>query len=75
VKFHFHILLYSAVHFLLVGEPVYIGKEDVTYFQGCQALDDALDTKDGTVWLITFYAAWATPCAQLAPIFSKLSLE
>ncbi|KAF2366468.1 Thioredoxin domain [Trinorchestia longiramus] len=65
------------VHFLLVGEPVYSGPEAVTYFQGCAALDEALEKSksDGCVWLVAFYAAWAPPCAALAPVFSKLSLE
>uniref|UniRef100_A0A2P2HX26 Thioredoxin-related transmembrane protein 2 homolog n=1 Tax=Hirondellea gigas TaxID=1518452 RepID=A0A2P2HX26_9CRUS len=65
------------IHFLLVGEPVYTGPEVVTYFQGCAALDEAIENNkhDGTVWLIAFYAAWATQCTMLAPIFSKISLD
>ncbi|XP_018011330.1 thioredoxin-related transmembrane protein 2 homolog [Hyalella azteca] len=65
------------VHFLLVGEPVYSGPEAITYFQGCAALDEALEKSksESSVWLIAFYAAWSPPCTTLAPIFSKLSLD
>lgn len=67
-------LVFAITHFLLVGEPVYQGPENLTYFQG-KELDEELQRDKNTVWLITFYTAWSPACSSLAPIFAKLSAQ
>ncbi|GMR42380.1 hypothetical protein PMAYCL1PPCAC_12575, partial [Pristionchus mayeri] len=53
-------------------EPVYNGPENVTYFQG-QELFEELTKKNGTTWIIEFYASWSPECRHIAPVFAKLS--
>jgi len=63
------------IQFLLLGEPVYKGPENVVYFQGAGALDEELEREKQSTYLVAFYTSWSPPCASLAPAFAKLSLE
>ena len=67
--------MYSfSVHFLLTGEPVSKGPENVVYFDANGPEEELRNDKD-CYWLVAFYASWNPACGKLAPIFSKLSLE
>ncbi|XP_064620974.1 thioredoxin-related transmembrane protein 2-A-like [Lineus longissimus] len=60
-------------HLAFLPEPTYSGPEEVKYFKGPH-LDEELENGDKRIsWIIEFYAAWAPPCVNFAPVFSELS--
>jgi len=66
--------VFVLIQFLLLGEPVYKGPENVVYYQAA-GLDEELDREKQNTYIICFFTSWSPPCASLAPAFAKLSLE
>uniref|UniRef100_A0A1I8JH41 COP9 signalosome complex subunit 4 n=1 Tax=Macrostomum lignano TaxID=282301 RepID=A0A1I8JH41_9PLAT len=57
----------------LLRQPVYRGPDTIVYFND-KTLEEELKSCDPRVyWLIEFYAVWSPPCADLAPVFARLS--
>ncbi|GMS89442.1 hypothetical protein PENTCL1PPCAC_11617, partial [Pristionchus entomophagus] len=64
--------LLIILQMVIFPEPVYDGPENVTYFQGAELYEE-LTKKNGTRWVIEFYASWSPECRHIAPVFAKLS--
>ncbi|KAF8359433.1 hypothetical protein PRIPAC_94428, partial [Pristionchus pacificus] len=62
----------AILQMVVFPEPVYNGPENVTYFQGAELYEE-LTKKNGTTWIIEFYASWSPECRHIQPVFAKLS--
>lgn len=67
-------VIYSIVcvlHFLLLPEPCFQGKGQITFFRA-RDLDAELKSTKKT-WLIELYTSWNPKCVEFAPVFTELS--
>ena len=65
------ISILQSVHFLLLPEPCFQGKGQITFFRA-KDLDDELKCTKKT-WLIELYTSWNPKCCEFANVFNELS--
>ncbi|XP_038053835.1 thioredoxin-related transmembrane protein 2-like [Patiria miniata] len=74
--FRYAILYVVLVLVVLIvfPEPIYCGRQDVTYFNS-NTLEEELTSNPRVTWLIEFYTPWSTSCQTFARVFADLSLS
>lgn len=60
------------IHAVVFPEPVHVGPEVITYFQGAE-LHNEIEKNKRITWMVQFYTTWSAECKHVSPVFSKLS--
>ncbi|XP_072043677.1 thioredoxin-related transmembrane protein 2-like [Amphiura filiformis] len=68
-------ILFSVACMVVVvtcPEPIYKGPQEITYFTH-DTLQEELETRPRTTWLIELYTSWSAKCQELATPFAQIS--